>query len=127
MSIINNSQQQDGSAIIDRSFPKNGLRSGEDVNFSLFSLLLSEIIQLEYNQAKGWDDFEHRLSLLGEQVGMRMHSIACFRDKIRRRESRLLNALYHVSQVYYKAWFGSAADSLEKSNESLNECTWNFL
>ncbi len=51
-----------------------------------------------------------------------MHQLYCLREKVTRRENRLLNALYYVHSSFYKVAFGRAADSIESSNESPDEC-----
>lgn len=51
-----------------------------------------------------------------------MLELLVWRDKNSKRENRVLGVLYFIHTVVWKALFGKAADSLEKSTENDDEC-----
>jgi hypothetical protein len=82
--------------------------------------------------------FTNRLSLLGYRVGQRVLPLLCHRlefpvppssssssstyNRAPKREVRLLPVLLWLHTQLWKALFGKAADSLERSTEKSDEC-----
>lgn len=70
---------------------------------------------------------DFRLAVIGYEVGIRMHLLFVAKEKLmQRRESRLLSILYYLHDTLYRFIFGKAADSLEMSNDSPDECKTNI-
>lgn len=64
-----------------------------------------------------------RLAALGNRVGIRMHLLFIAKERpTQKREHRLLSILYYLHDTLYRFIFGKAADSLEMSNDSPDEC-----
>ena len=59
---------------------------------------------------------ERRLEATGYGVGLRVLELLAFRSREYKRETKLMNVLQFVSTVVWKALFGKAADSLERSS-----------
>jgi hypothetical protein len=53
-----------------------------------------------------------------------MLELLTWREKVAKRETRVLGVLYFIHNVVWKALFGKQADSLEKSTENEDECKW---
>jgi hypothetical protein len=89
-----------------------------EIGIHSMTLLFAELIKHAQLQAKGIDDMEDWLSNVGQEIGIRIHILLANRDRNLRKEIRILNILYYIHQQFYKAAFGKAADSVEKSNDS---------
>lgn len=63
---------------------------------------------------------ERRLEATGYGVGLRVLELLAFRSREYKRETKLMNVLQFVSTVAWKALFGKAADSLERSSTYMN-------
>ena len=66
---------------------------------------------------------ERRLEATGYGVGLRVLELLAFRSREYKRETKLMNVLQFVSTVVWKALFGKAADSLERSSTYTNTQT----
>lgn len=51
-----------------------------------------------------------------------MLELLTWREKVAKRETRVLGVLYFIHNVVWKSLFGKQADSLEKSTENEDEC-----
>jgi hypothetical protein len=65
-----------------------------------------------------------RLNEFGYRVGLRMLELLVWRDRNPKREVRVLSILYFIHTALWKGLFGKQADSLEKSTENEDECTF---
>lgn len=107
--------------IVDR--PRDKTRQAE-ISLSALSFLFSEIVSYTQNRVTGVTDLEKRLSLIGYTVGQRVLAMAMHRQEMTsnaknpKRETRLLPTLLWVHTGFWKAAFGKAADSLERSTEA---------
>ncbi|KAJ1654469.1 Trafficking protein particle complex subunit 31 [Dispira simplex] len=106
------------TSILDRSLNKT---RNSEVGQGAFGFLFSEIIQYTQGRVEGIQGFEQKLSDLGFGVGVRMLELTMFREKTLRRETRVLNILYFIHNVVWKALFGKQADALEKSTDNDDE------
>jgi hypothetical protein len=59
---------------------------------------------------------------MGYRVGQRVLELIVWREKNSRRETRILGILQFIHTTVWKTLFGKAADALEKSRESDDEC-----
>lgn len=57
-------------------------------------------------------------------MGVRMLELLVWREKNLRRETRVVGILSFIHTTVFRALFGKPADSLERSNEREDECTW---
>jgi trafficking protein particle complex subunit 5 len=57
-------------------------------------------------------------------VGQRLLELIVWREKNSRRETRILGILQFIHTTVWKTLFGKPADSLEKSREHDDECTF---
>ncbi|KAJ1978635.1 protein particle complex subunit [Dimargaris verticillata] len=79
------------------------------------------MLQYTQNRVEGIQGFEQKLNELGFGVGVRLLELTMWREKTIRREIRVLNILYFVHNVIWKALFGKQADALEKSTDNEDE------
>jgi trafficking protein particle complex subunit 5 len=54
-------------------------------------------------------------------VGLRLFELACFREKLVKRETKIVSMLSFIHSTIWKCLFGKSADSLEKSTEHDDE------
>lgn len=64
----------------------------------------------------------NRLNEFGYRVGSRVLELLTWREKIAKRETKVLGILYFIHSTVWKSLFGKPADSLEKSTENEDEC-----
>jgi Transport protein particle (TRAPP) component len=91
------------------------------VSLSAFCLLYSEIIQYHQNRVDSISELERRLECTGYTVGLRVLELLAYRNRDYKRETRLMGVLQFVSTQVWKALFGKAADSLERSIDHADE------
>lgn len=103
--------------------PRDKTRQNE-VALSSLSFLFSEIVGYTQNRVTGVTDLEKRLTLIGYSIGQRILGLAMHRQEMTsnpknpKRETRLLPTLLWIHTGFWKAAFGKAADSLERSTEA---------
>ncbi|SNX86627.1 related to TRS31 - TRAPP subunit of 31 kDa involved in targeting and fusion of ER to golgi transport vesicles [Melanopsichium pennsylvanicum] len=103
--------------------PRDKTRQCE-VNLSSLSFLFSEMVSYTQGRVTGITDLEKRLSLMGYTIGSRILSLTLHRQEMvlnsknPKRETRLLPTLLWIHTQFWKAAFGKAADSLERSTEA---------
>jgi trafficking protein particle complex subunit 5 len=83
--------------------------------------LYSEIIQYHQNRVDSISELERRLEGTGYAVGLRVLELLAYRNRDYKRETRLMGVLQFVSTQVWKALFGKAADSLERSIDHADE------
>lgn len=103
--------------IVDRPLSKGK----SEVSLSAFAFLFSEIMQYSQTQVNNVAELERKLEDLGYGLGLRMLELLCHREKGNRRETKLIGILSFVHTTVWRALFGKAADSLEKSTEHDDE------
>ena len=104
--------------ILDRNLNKT---KQETVSLSSFSYLFSEMLQYAHKNSSGISELETKLSEYGYRVGIRIFELHCWRERLAKRESRLLNILSFIYTSVWKIIFGKQADSLEKGTENQDE------
>ncbi|RYY87227.1 hypothetical protein EON63_04345 [archaeon] len=63
-----------------------------------------------------------RLESAGFGIGQRAIELVSCRDRVTRRETRIVSILQYVSQVLWKYLFNKTADNLERSMQNEDEC-----
>ena len=58
----------------------------------------------------------------GFGIGQRVVELVSCRDRVTRRETRIVSILQYVSQVLWKYLFNKTADNLERSMQNEDEC-----
>jgi hypothetical protein len=66
-------------------------------------------------------DLEKRLEEAGYGVGLRVIELVGCRERLTRRETRIVNMLQFISNVLWKYLFNKVADNLERSTENADE------
>ncbi|RKP26489.1 NO signaling/Golgi transport ligand-binding domain-containing protein [Syncephalis pseudoplumigaleata] len=79
------------------------------------------MLQYAQNRVHGIQDLERKLNEFGYRVGIRSLELIMWREKNVTRETRVINVLYFIHTKVWKALFGRAADSLERSTENDDE------
>lgn len=75
--------------ILDRPLSKHRI----EVSHSAFSFLFSEIVQYAYNRISSIEDLQTRLEELGFGVGQRLIELVGCRERVTKRETRILSIL----------------------------------
>lgn len=94
-----------------------------EVNMDAYLVLFSELVSYCRNRVESVTALEHKLSELGYRIGRRSLELIAARDRLAKRETRLLNILNFISLTLWKFLFGKQADSLKKVRDSDVECT----
>ena len=118
-----------GTGILDRPVGRAGTgnsnrgSSGSDsyVSLSAFAYLYSELVQYHQSRVASISELERRLESSGYGVGLKVLELLAYRSRENKRETRLMNVLQFVSSAVWKALFGKAADSLERSIDHADE------
>ncbi|KAI9267437.1 NO signaling/Golgi transport ligand-binding domain-containing protein [Sporodiniella umbellata] len=79
------------------------------------------MLQYAQKRVNGIQDLEKKLNEFGYRVGFRMLELLTWREKVAKRETKVLGILYFIHSTVWKALFGKQADSLEKSTENEDE------
>ncbi|PVU94117.1 hypothetical protein BB559_003087 [Furculomyces boomerangus] len=96
-------------------------KRGGEVSLNSFAFLFSEIILYSQNRVLGIQDLEQKLGEIGYRVGIRVYELTMLRERVIKRETRVINVLLYINSVVWKFLFGKPADSLEKSTENKDE------
>lgn len=107
--------------ILDRPLGRPRSTAEPSVSLSIFALLFSEMVQYHQNRVDSITELERRLESSGYGVGLKVLELLAVRSREYRRETKLMNLLQQVSTVVWKALFGKAADSLERSIDHADE------
>jgi hypothetical protein len=102
-------------------YDKSVLRARGPVSLSAFSFVFSEIVQYFQQTAQSVTDLERKLEELGYGIGLRMNELVACREKITKREQRIVNMLIFVKNVIWKHMFNKEADNLERSMDNEDE------
>lgn len=91
------------------------------MSLSAFAYIYSELVQYHQGRAASISELERRLESAGYGVGLKVLELVAYRSKETKRETRIMNMLQLVSSSVWKALFGKAADSLERSIDHADE------
>ena len=111
------SSQRRQSLILDRPLRNNRT----EVSHSAFSFLFSEMVQYAYNRISSIDDLSLRLEELGFGVGQRLIELISCRDRVIKRETRIVGILQYITTTIWKQVFNKNADTLERAMEDEDE------
>ncbi|KAF1805773.1 NO signaling/Golgi transport ligand-binding domain-containing protein [Mucor lusitanicus] len=105
-------------SILEKNLNKS---KGAEVSLSAQTFLFSEMLQYAQKRVNGIQDLERKLNEFGYRVGSRVLELLAWREKVAKREIKVINVLYFIHSTVWKALFGKQADSLEKSTENEDE------
>jgi trafficking protein particle complex subunit 5 len=92
-----------------------------EVSLSAFTYLFSEMIQYYHGRVTTIEEIEKKLYDAGYGIGLRMIEIIGVREKILRRETKVVTMLAFISNTLWKHIFNKVADNLERSTENEDE------
>lgn len=98
------------------------LQSRGEVNADAYLLLFSELVSYCRDRVESVMALQDKLSGLGYRLGRRALDLVVAREKITRRETRLLSVLNFIVLKLWTFLFGKQADSLKKVRDSESEC-----
>lgn len=93
-----------------------------EVNADAYLALFSELVSYCRDRVESVVALQEKLSALGYHIGRRSLDLVVAREKISRRETRLLNILNFIALTLWTFLYGRQADSLKKVRESESEC-----
>jgi hypothetical protein len=88
-SMLTNSKKNLANQILEKPLTKQK----SEVSHSAFAFLFSEIVQYTYNRISSIEDLQARLEELGIQVGQRVLELVACRERITKRETKILGIL----------------------------------
>eukprot|EP01039_Chlorochromonas_danica_P007734 gene7734-8545_t len=103
--------------ILDKSL----IRPKTEVALSAFAFLFSEIVQYYQTRVESIADLEKKLESAGFGVGQKVIELVSCRERLTKREVRIVNILQYISNAIWKYLFNKAADNLERSMENEDE------
>lgn len=114
---MQSSSSQRSIPILDRPLRNNKT----EVSHSAFAFLFSEMVQYAYNRISSIDDLSLRLEELGFGVGQRLIELIGCRDRVIKRETRIVGILQYITTTMWKQVFNKNADTLERAMEDEDE------
>ena len=87
--MLTNSKKNLANQILEKPLTKQK----SEVSHSAFAFLFSEIVQYTYNRISSIEDLQARLEELGIQVGQRVLELVACRERITKRETKILGIL----------------------------------
>jgi hypothetical protein len=110
-----------GLSIYSAPLHRSPTAAPSEVSSSAFALLFSELVQYAQNRVSSVSDLERRLEEAGYSVGQRVGELVGCRERLTKRETRVVNMLQYVSNTVWKHLFNKVADNLERSTENADE------
>lgn len=92
-----------------------------EVNRDAYLVLFAELVGYCRNRVESVTALESKLSELGYRIGCRSLDLIAMRERLTKREVRLVHALNMVQVSVWKFLFNKQADSLKKVSDSENE------
>jgi hypothetical protein len=104
------------------NYDKN-LKSKNEISTSLYSFLISEMIQyiLSKSEEEKDLDIEEKLSSFGFSIGEKVLELSSWRDKAFKRELKIVSMLQFIHNNVWKMLFNKQADGLQKSTDDPDE------
>lgn len=93
-----------------------------EVNMDAYLVLFSELVSYCRDRVESVVALQDKLSQLGYRIGRRALELILVREKVSRRETRLLNMLNFIAVPLWNFLYGKQADSLKKVRDSEQEC-----
>jgi hypothetical protein len=85
------------------------------------------LVQYCQNRVESIADLEEKLENCGYGVGIRIIELLGIREKLTKRETRVVNILQYISSSLWRSLFNKVADNLERSTENEDECNSVFF
>eukprot|EP01123_Difflugia_compressa_P009561 TRINITY_DN3201_c0_g1_i1.p1 TRINITY_DN3201_c0_g1~~TRINITY_DN3201_c0_g1_i1.p1 ORF type:complete len:200 (-),score=26.28 TRINITY_DN3201_c0_g1_i1:46-645(-) len=98
--------------IVDKPLPDR--KTKKEVSLSAFSFLFSELVQYTHRRVTHIKDLERRLADVGYSVGLRLLEYMSWKEKLPKRDTRMLRFLHFIASTVWETLFGKPA-TLEKS------------
>lgn len=95
-----------------------------EVNMDAYLILFSELVSYCRDRVESVMALQEKLSQLGYRIGRRALELILAREKVCRRETRLLNMLNFIALTLWNFLYGKQADSLKKVRDSELECKY---
>lgn len=89
-----------------------------EVNMDAYLLLFSELVSYCRDRVESVMALQDKLSQLGYRIGRRALDLILARERLPRRETRLLNILNFIALTLWNFLYGKQADSLKKVRDS---------
>lgn len=93
-----------------------------EVNMDAYLVLFSELVSYCRDRVESVMALQEKLSQLGYRIGRRALELILAREKVSRRETRLLNMLNFIAVPLWNFLYRKQADSLKKVRDSELEC-----
>lgn len=93
-----------------------------EVNMDAYLILFSELVSYCRDRVESVMALQEKLSQVGYRIGRRALELILAREKVSRRETRLLNILNFIALTLWTFLYGKQADSLKKVRDSELEC-----
>ena len=93
----------------------------KQVALSTFSYVFSELVQYQTTKIRSAAELETNLEKMGKDLGKRVLDALFHRDRLTKRELTEVGILQFISTTAWKALWGKAADSLERSTDREDE------
>jgi hypothetical protein len=97
-------------------------RSRDELALSTFSFLFAEAVQYLQTRVQQVSELEDKLNQLGYRVGQRALELLYFRERINKREIRIVSILGFIRVQLWKFLFKKSADYLKKVTDREDEC-----
>ncbi|KAK4523280.1 hypothetical protein GAYE_PCTG50G1173 [Galdieria yellowstonensis] len=96
-------------------------RSRDELALSTFSFLFAEAVQYLQTRVQQVSELEDKLNQLGYRVGQRALELLYFRERINKREIRIVSILGFIRVQLWKFLFKKSADYLKKVTDREDE------
>lgn len=93
-----------------------------EVNMDAYLVLFSELVSYCRDRVESVMALQEKLAQLGYRIGRRALELILAREKVSRRETRLLNMLNFIASTLWNFLYGKQADCLKKVRDSELEC-----
>ncbi|KAL5104120.1 Trafficking protein particle complex subunit 5 [Taenia crassiceps] len=104
---------------------KNLSKAKCDVHRATFMYLFSEMVKYAMQSSNNLDDVQAKLASFGAPVGRQMLDLLFLRERMQKREIRLLSFLVFLKSIFWRCIFGKEADDLER--DGLDEHTYYMI
>jgi hypothetical protein len=104
------------------NYDKN-LKTRSEIPISLFSFLISEMVQYILSKSEEEKDFdiEEKLSSFGFSIGEKVLELSAWREKNFKRDTKIVSILQFIHNNVWKMLFNKQADGLQKSTDDPDE------
>eukprot|EP01068_Selenidium_serpulae_P011046 Selendium_serpulae@DN5590_c2_g1_i2.p1 len=92
----------------------------QDVSLSAFAYLFSEMVQYSLTQVRAGHQLEDRLHEMGTRVGHKTLDLVTYRERLGKRNIRVVSVLQSISGVCWRSLFGHSGELL-KGQDNENE------